>query len=260
MRKLMLMIIPLIMWSCSMDGGSEDIGIWDGNVTGTGGSTARFTITGDFLYVVNNSELKAFDISQEEDPTLTSNTVIDWGVETVFGYRDKLFIGTQFGMFVYDISPDGSPVYLSEFGHVTACDPVIANDQFAYVTIRSGVFCNEFIDEVDDLITLDVSDLRNPYQVSRIDMINPRGLTFFQGDLYVGEGESGMKRFSLKDPSNPQIFNFYPEIAANDMIGLDSILIVTGTEGVFQFGIKPDTVVVNNDTLFYSLDLYSELQ
>jgi hypothetical protein len=259
MRRIYTIISLVLLMGCSDDFSSGDSFKVSNSTTGTGGSTARFTISGDFLYLVNNSELKAFDISEGDDPTLTSNTVIDWGVETVIGYENKLFIGTQFGMFVYDIASDGSPVYVSEFGHVTACDPVLPNDQYAYVTIRSGVFCNQ-VSEVDDLITLDITDLSNPYQVSRIDMINPRGMAFYKGDLYVGEGESGLKRFSLKDPANPQIFSYYPEYAANDMLGLDSILVVTGSEGVFQFGSKPDTVVVNSDTLFYSLDLLSELQ
>lgn len=147
-------------------------------------------------------------------------------------------------MQIYGINQDGSPSYVSDYSHTTACDPVIANDNFAYVTIRSGLTCtNDFFD-VNQLITLDISDITRPYDVDHDQMINPRGLAFFNGDLFVGEGESGLKRFSLANPSNPELIEYYDNIAANDMIALDKTLIITRDEGIFQFGIEEDTLLL----------------
>jgi hypothetical protein len=41
---------------------------------GSGGSTARFAISGNYLYTVDNVNLKVFDISTATDPVL-KNTV-----------------------------------------------------------------------------------------------------------------------------------------------------------------------------------------
>ena len=74
-------------------------------------------------------------------------------------------------------------------------------------------------------------------------MLNPRGLAFFQGDLFVGEGPFGLKRFSLQNPQNPELIEFYEDIPANDMIPLDTVLIVTHDDGLFQFGMEQGSLI-----------------
>jgi hypothetical protein len=51
---------------------------------GAGGSTARFTIAGNYLYVVDNVALKAFDISNNTAPVYKSKTDIGVNIETIF--------------------------------------------------------------------------------------------------------------------------------------------------------------------------------
>jgi len=58
---------------------------------GVGGSMARFTISGNYLYTVDQYNLKTFDIDDLSQPLLVSNQGIGWGVETVFLYENKLF-------------------------------------------------------------------------------------------------------------------------------------------------------------------------
>lgn len=239
MRRIFYILLAgMITMSC---GDESDIGSpLSNDGVGIGGSTARFTINGDFLYIVNDAELKAIDISTTADPIPRSTTDLGWGIETIFGYKDNLFIGSQTGMFIYSVQEDGSPVYQSEYMHQTACDPVIANDQYAYVTIRSGEACNNQLFEANQLITIDISNLNSPFEVDTEQMINPRGLAFFKGDLYVAEGNNGLKQFSLEDPSNPELIHFHQDIPANDMIALEETMIITRDNGIFQFGCVDD--------------------
>ena len=44
-------------------------------------------------------------------------------------------------MYIYSISNSDYPSKLGEARHVRACDPVVANDSIAYVTVRSGTNC-----------------------------------------------------------------------------------------------------------------------
>ncbi|RED97975.1 LVIVD repeat-containing protein [Marinoscillum furvescens] len=239
MKRLFWILSIVTIAGCMDTAGEMAI---DFNETGVGGSTARFSIAGDFLYVVNDSELQAIDISDERNPKHASSTSLGWGIETIFGYDGMLFIGGQTGMQIYGIQEDGSPVYVSDYTHSTACDPVIANDQYAYVTIRSGEFCNNIM-EVNNLLVLDISNIRSPQLVAEIPMTNPRGLAFFKGDLFVGEGQFGLVRFSLEDPSFPRQKEVY-DIPANDMIPLDNTLIITRDEGIFQFGCEEDELLL----------------
>lgn len=238
-NSLILLLLIMVITGCTMDSGEIAPSFTD---TGVGGSTARFAIADDFLYIVNDSELHAIDISDTRDPQIGSTTNLGWGIETIFGYNGNLFIGGQTGMQIYRINQDGSPAYLSDYTHSTACDPVIANDKYAYVTIRSGEFCNNLI-EVNNLLVLDVTNLRNPQLVAEIPMTNPRGLAFFKGDLFVGEGQFGLVRFSLEDPSYPTVKEQY-DIPANDMIPLENTLIITRDEGIFQFGCEQDDLLL----------------
>ncbi|MFY0606973.1 MAG: hypothetical protein JXR10_09665 [Cyclobacteriaceae bacterium] len=245
MKKLSLILLVFGIWSCGDSNGdievSED---FRGEPIGIGGSTARFTIYQDYLYIVNDTELKAVDIADADDPILSSTTNLGGGIETIYGYKGNLFIGSQFGMQIFGIAEDGSPFYQSEFRHQTACDPVIANSEYAYVTIRSGIGCNNSLFPVDQLIVLDVTDLRNPFEVHREQMINPRGLAFFKGDLFVAEGNNGLKQYNLDDPAHPALIEFHQDIAANDMIALENTMIITRDEGIFQFGCEEEDIIL----------------
>ena len=108
---------------------------------GTGGSTARFTITKNHLFTVSQSDLMVYNLANPSVPKFESRAGLGWGIETIYPFKDKLFIGSNSGMFIYDISNPGSPFMLSQFSHARACDPVVADDNTAYVTLREGSLC-----------------------------------------------------------------------------------------------------------------------
>jgi len=238
MKNLMLLFTGLLILSCSED---SDIGVSSEGI-GIGGSTARFTIVDDHLYIVTESDMKLIDVSEPTNPNFQSSISIGRDIETIFPYKNHLFIGSAGGIFIYNIDQPESPRFVSEFAHSLGCDPVIANDKYAYVTVREGTACRRDQIESNNLITLDISNISNPIETSNQWMINPRGLTFFKGDLYVGEGAAGMKKFNLDDPSSPVLEKFYDDIPANDMIGLEDVMIVTRNEGIFQYGCVQDSI------------------
>src|SRR5688572_12446128 len=111
---------------------------------GAGGSTARFTIAGNFLYVVDNTSLKTFDISNTSvAPVLRSVTNIGINIETIFPYQDKLFIGSSFAMHIYSLTNPAQPVKLATAEYVIrmSCDPVVAKDSTAYATLNATGPC-----------------------------------------------------------------------------------------------------------------------
>jgi hypothetical protein len=106
-----------------------------GSTVGMGGSMARFTIVGERLYTVGNHELKTFNISNAEALLLWRKTRSDLASKPFIRSKETV-IGSTSGMFIYAISNPDQPQKLSEFSHVRSCDPVIADDQNAYVTLR----------------------------------------------------------------------------------------------------------------------------
>jgi len=78
---------------------------------GQGGSMARFTLMNNYMYTVSNRELFSFDISTPEDPKFINKLVVDnQNIETIYPFKNKLFIGSTAGMYIYDVSTPGTPV------------------------------------------------------------------------------------------------------------------------------------------------------
>jgi hypothetical protein len=207
---------------------------FDASGEGRGGSMARFTFLKGYLYVVDESSLKTFDISNPENPNLLETIDVGAGVETIFPYENYLFLGTQWGMKIYSLENGPIPSYLSDFEHSFACDPVVVSNSIAYVTLRSGTTCQTGTDRME---VVDVSDLRNPTLLNTIEMQNPHGLSVSDTVLFVCEGDFGFKVFNIKERSNPKLIAHYDSIPSYDVItnyGRKE-LIITGKNGIFQY-------------------------
>lgn len=200
-----------------------------------GGSMARFTVSGDHLYTIDGTEIKVFNVSQPL-PSLKNEVLVQWGIETLFPMAGTLFIGSNNGLIIYDISNPESPAYLSTFSHATACDPVVVSGTTAYVTLRDGNECQGFINQLD---VVDVSDLTNPSLIRSYPMSNPHGLSVVDQTLYLCEGAFGLKTFDVKD--NLTIDQHQLDIVsgffAYDVIVLSpgNHVMVVGKDGLYQF-------------------------
>lgn len=120
---------------------------------------ARFTIFDKYLYAATQSDLLVFDISTAEKPDSVNKINLGWGIETIFPYKDKLFIGSNTGMYIFDNSNPAKPVRQSIFQHARACDPVVVEGDKAYVTLRQG-WCGQSPNQLD---IVNISSLTNPF-------------------------------------------------------------------------------------------------
>ncbi len=203
------------------------------NGTGTGGSMARFTIYDNYLYAVSQSSMLLYDIKNATKPIYRTNINLGWGIETIFPYKDKLFIGSMTGMFIFDNKNPENPQKLSNFTHARACDPVVVNDNIAYVTLRTGNGCAGIQNQ---LLTVDVTDLKNPKLLKTFNLQNPHGLGIDYPNLFVCEGAFGLKSMDAKDPLNVFTIQQIDKIDSYDVIPLDKKhLIMVGKSGLYQY-------------------------
>ena len=228
-------LFAFFVYSCSYE--SSDF--FAGADSGTGGSLARFTVVGDFLFTVDNENLKTFDISSAEAPEFSLEKFVGIGVETIFPLGDKLFIGTQTGMYMYDISTEGDPSKISFYEHVIACDPVVSDGAFAYVTLSSGR--DACWRSVDELQIIDLSNIANPRLLKQIEMVNPRGLAIKNDTLWVCD--NGVKIFDVSDKNNIQMLYNFTDLPAYDVILDKNRALVIGEQGFIQYKIENDTIL-----------------
>ena len=203
--------------------------------TGIGGSMARFTIMSDHLYTIDNSTMQVFDITNLDNPVPGANLNIGWGIETIFPYKDNLFLGTQSGMMIYDNTNPDFPKHLSTMSHIVSCDPVVVENDIAYVTLRGGTGCRNTASNQLDVI--DISDLKNPKLLISYPLTNPHGLGIDNGTLFICEGSAGLKVFDSNDiyKITNNLLAYYGEFDAFDVIPFDNTLLVIGNNGLYQF-------------------------
>lgn len=209
-------------------------GIRNVGPTGQGGSMARFTLSQHRLYTVDENALHVVNISSPTDPVPGQVVNLGWGIETIFPYGDKLFVGAMDGMHILDVSNPDNPNYISSYNHVTSCDPVVVSGNYAYVTLRSGTPCQGFSNQLD---LVDISDIYNPTLVETWDMTNPHGLGIDTDLLFLCDGKDGLRIFDNQNPlqvGDNQVFH-YTNIQSYDVIPFNNVLMMIGEDGLFQY-------------------------
>lgn len=199
---------------------------------GKGGSMARFMIVEDYLYAVDNQKINVFNIQNLSAPTKVKEQNVGWGIETIFNRNEYLYLGSTNGMYIYDIKSLGNPVFVSRIAHVKSCDPVVVDDKYAYVTLRSGNLCGE-TESVLDII--DITNKANPVKIKSYILENPYGLGIKDQMLFICDGTAGLKVFNKTDVLNLQQTNLFKNINTFDVIPLDDKLLLVGQNTLFQY-------------------------
>ncbi|MGK7391418.1 MAG: LVIVD repeat-containing protein [Candidatus Cyclobacteriaceae bacterium M2_1C_046] len=233
MKKLYIFLLAVIVVSCD---DNSDASFAPGG-SGTGSSLARLTIKDNFIYLVNDNALYSISISAPEKPVITDHVSVGIGIESIYPYYDYLLIGSAQAMYIYSTLNDPSrPEFLSEFQHWEACDPVVAQGDYAYVTLRSGSQCAPW--SPNQLDVVNISDPRNPFAAGSLQMKNPHGLAVRDNILLVCEGAHGLAQVDITNPTQPRLDSLYSGFHAYDVIIRNDLVIVTGNDGYFQFDLS----------------------
>ncbi|WP_353483769.1 hypothetical protein [Haliscomenobacter sp.] len=207
-----------------------------GNTVGVGGSTARFTINESHLYTVDRSNLRVFNLKNAIAPKLANTLGIGWDIETIYPYDNKLFIGGMSGMQIFDASDPERPKFLSNFQHARRCDPVVAQDNRAYVTLHEGTACQGFENELN---VLDITDVTQPKLIKTYPLHRPIGLSITGEILMICDSDEGLKVFNAKDDLaiDKNLLQHLKDFDAFDVIALEkqSLAIITGKNGIYQY-------------------------
>jgi hypothetical protein len=210
-----------------------DAGTKNGSqVPGIGGSMARFAIVNNYLYTVNTSSLGVFDIAVPAEPKSMGNHYIGWNIETIYPFKNKLFIGSSNGMFIYDISSPAAPSPEGSFSHARACDPVVADDSYAFVTLRTGTFCTGTSNQLD---VVNVTNVNNPLLVKTYPLTNPHGLAKDENLLFICDGSAGLKVYDASNVNGLKLIKHIMGLETYDAIAWNNLLLVVASNGIYQF-------------------------
>ncbi|WP_439132374.1 hypothetical protein [Polaribacter sp.] len=209
-RYLISLLAILIAFSCSETNNSVSADVVG---DGQGGSLATFILKGDYLYTVDFFNLSVFNINDIANPKKVNTINVGFNIETLFSFKDYLFIGSQNAMFIYDVTNAELPKLLSRSDHFRACDPVVANNTNAYVTLHSNATCGGAVNE---LKTYNIEDVENPILLNTRGLTQPKGLSLY-GDNYLLVCDDSVKIFDVSDPSDSK---YIDEIATKGAIDI----------------------------------------
>lgn len=229
-----LILLLSITWgasSCSMnkdDSGSQID-------SGKAGSLARFAVVGNYLYTVDPSKLHTISLADKEHPQKVAATDLGFYTETIFPYNDALLLGTDNGMFVFSLTNPAQPLQKSFFQHIRSCDPVVAENGFAFLTLNTSN--QRCFNGQNQLQIIDINNLSNPTLVKTMDLPSPKGLDIKNDTLLVCD--NGLMVFDVSNKQAPkELFHeWFGDNAEGyrDVIWYNNTIIVIASNGLHQF-------------------------
>lgn len=241
MKKIFLpLFILTVILSC--DKSSADVAsVNAGGATGTGGSLARFTIVGNYLYTVDKQNLKVYDIANPGNTVFKRSVPVGFQIETIYPFKDKLFIGSTTMVHIFSIADPANPQKLSEAispAVLRRCDPVVAKDTVAYATLRTNGPCGG---SQSILAVYDVKDITKPVQRNFALVTEPYGLGYADTALYVCDRWDGLVVFNIANAYNPaRVRNIRPTTGSYfiDVVPYGDLLVCWLTDGMALYDIS----------------------
>ena len=224
-------IYPLVYYSVAASSSSTNTG----SGSGIAGSMAKMVLMNNYLYTIpEEHSLAILDVSNAPSPSLVSSSFAGYDLETIYPFRDKLFLGSKEGVYIYDVSNPVKPVQQGTFTHGSACDPVIADDNYAYVTLHAGTYCGGSSNELD---VVNVQNLQQPSLVASYPMTKPEGLSKDNNLLFVCDSLAGVKLYDAGNPASLQLLTKIPtgQTVATDVIAANQRLFVIAGGSLYQY-------------------------
>ena len=214
------------------------------NEVSTAGSMTRFLPIDRYLYTINFNELVLFSIGDNYQPSRFARLDTGTQAETLFQLNNLLFVGSTTGMLMYDVTSPSNPNYLNSIEHFRSCDPVVADENYAYVTLRGGTNC---FTETNELQIIDIRTPEELIVVARQVMFNPHGLAIHEDYLLVCDGTAGLKVVDVSNREQPEILSTDNIPFAYDIIVDFPSALVVGEGVLYQYDLSnlPEIVKTN---------------
>ena len=204
------------------------------------GTLNRIAFSNNNLFIIGNDDIHSF-IDNGTQFSKGTRKVIGEELETIYVHKNHLFVGTTSEMII--LTNSVSPTVVSRYEHQVTCDPVLPNDDVAYLTLRSTSEngCNGSINVLE---VVDISNLNNPIGVASVDMESPYGMAILGNYLFIAQGNNGLKVMDITLPKSPVLFANYPSIRGFDVLRHPSVangILITGNNGFKQYSFDSTT-------------------
>lgn len=255
-QYFLVVILAVLLASCEGEISNNSLSTSDtnsgagGSVTASGtaqsGSYSQMTIYNGFMYAIDNQDLLTFEVISGGKTNLLNKQEVGFNIETILVFDGHLLIGSNTGMFVYEITPNGVPARKSKFDYsllqldVTPCDPIVANKDVAYSTLYTSVTsegpCSRTV-SIQRLVAINITNLSNPTLIRQYNVLTPRGLGVLDNLLFLCNDSNGLTVMDISDPKNIQEVSRLDGFTAYDIIVKQTSILVIGDKEIRQYDI-----------------------
>ena len=201
--------------------------------TGTAGSMAAMVLLNDYLYAITEPHsVGIVNISNAAAPAKVGSMNAGFDLQTMYPFKDKLFLGSASGMYMLDVSDPVHPKSIGQFSHGRACDPVITDGSYAYVTLHAGTSCGGASNELN---VVDVQNVLKPSLVKTYQLTKPTGLSKDGNLLFVCDGTDGVKLYNAADPAALKLLQQIKCDDPYDVIAAGNHALVVTKNGLNQY-------------------------
>ena len=199
---------------------------------GQAGSMAKMVLLKDYLYAISERHsLGIVSVTNASSPHFENNISAGFDLETIYPFEDKLFLGSAEGMFMFDVSDPVQPFSIGTFSHGRACDPVVSDGKYAYITLHAGTECGGNANELD---VVNIENLDQSQLVKTYPMTKPTGLCKDGSLLFVCDA-SVVKIYDAADPSDLKLLNKINSNEPYDVIAHNNVALVVDADGLYQY-------------------------
>jgi hypothetical protein len=199
---------------------------------GQAGSMAKMVLLKDYLYAISERHsLGIVSVTNASSPHFENNISAGFDLETIYPFEDKLFLGSAEGMFMFDVSDPIQPFSIGTFSHGRACDPVVSDGKYAYITLHAGTECGGNANELD---VVNIENLDQSQLVKTYPMTKPTGLCKDGSLLFVCDA-SVVKIYDAADPSDLKLLNKINSNEPYDVIAHNNVALVVDADGLYQY-------------------------
>ena len=199
---------------------------------------ARFAIVGNYMYTVDESTLKVFDLHDATNPILKKSVDVGFQIETIYPFQGRLFIGSTTVIHIFSISDPANPQKLSTAISpevMRRCDPVVAKDTVAFATLKTNGPCGGM---QSILAVYDIKVIEKPVQKGFYNLSDPNGLGYANDILYVCDARTGLMIFDITNAYNPVLLKVLKDDSYIDVIPYQNTLICWVKTGVILYDIS----------------------
>jgi hypothetical protein len=227
--------ILCLIFACSMDIDSDT----DTN-GGKSGSITRFVTYKEYMYALNQHEVRTYSLAKPDKPELVHILPTDYGLETIIIYEDFIYIGSRTSLYILDISQPRAPTLTSQTDRMDifqgGCDPVVVKGDYAYSTVKIiENICGQ-LSSFSALIVYDVQNKNAPVEKGVYPLEIPNGLGYKDQYLFIcDEGADKVVLFDISNPLSLKLLNYNIPITDPYDVIVDGNKLIVSAKTAFQF-------------------------